>query len=88
MDKVPERIVTWRFGKPCGDGRLSAQLCGVLALVVAVLFLSFAVVPRPAVAQDGNYKLVQGTSVYFGILPAGIVRGHSKDYPEATMRST
>ena len=53
-----------------------------LATALCLALFSFA----PASAdEDQNYKVVQGLGVYMGVLPAGIVRGHSQSHPEATM---
>ncbi|TIR19930.1 MAG: hypothetical protein E5X34_19415 [Mesorhizobium sp.] len=38
-----------------------------------------------ASAADENYKEAHGLSVYFGVLPAAILRGHLESHPEGGM---
>lgn len=38
-----------------------------------------------AEAPDSRYKTAGGLSVYLGVLPAEMVRGHPEDHPEETM---
>lgn len=62
-----------------------AWRAGLPALLLGAFMHAFAV-PTPASAQEGeSYKVVQGLGVYFGVLPAAIVRGHPEGQPEATM---
>lgn len=36
-------------------------------------------------ADNSYHKVADGVSVYFGIVPAEIVRGHPREHPEGTM---
>ena len=52
-------------------------------LAPATILLSIA---GTALASDPEgYKVVDGTVVYFAVVPAEIIRGHPKGHPEATM---
>lgn len=35
--------------------------------------------------DEGQYKVVDGIGVYYGLMPAGIVRGHNPSHPERSM---
>ncbi len=48
------------------------------AILVSIAGASFA-------SEPGGYKVVDGTAIYFAVLPAEIIRGHPKGHPEATM---
>jgi hypothetical protein len=66
---------------------------GVLLLAIATALVLVASAGRATAYADDdeNYKVVQGLGMYFGILPAGIIRGrsgaamHGGGSPEATM---
>ena len=53
--------------------------------------LAFAALPtfssaaQPATAFTGDYGIVDGVSVFFGVMPGEIVRGHPATHPEASM---
>lgn len=53
------------------------------------LVLAIGALSLPAVAALGAHnayhQVVDGVSVYFGIVPAELVRGHPADHPESTM---
>jgi hypothetical protein len=51
------------------------------ALAVAAL----GVASRSRADDSGQYKVADGMGVYYGIVPAAIVRGHSKAHPEGSM---
>ena len=52
-----------------------AELARALALAGAVTTLT----------SDPNFKTANGISVYLGVVPAAIVRGHPQSHPEAKM---
>lgn len=54
---------------------------GQVAVVVALLFVATTVWS----AHGGYHKVVDGVSVYFAIVPAEMVRGHSREHPEGEM---
>lgn len=56
---------------------------GIRQVVVAavLLFLTAAVLG----ADNRYHKVADGVSVYFGIVPAEIVRGHPREHPESEM---
>jgi hypothetical protein len=50
------------------------------------LSLALAWVPSAASALDeGQMKITEGLTVYLGVIPAEIVRGHRQPHPEAEM---
>ncbi len=53
--------------------RLRWLLAGLLLVVSAT------------VAADGYRQVVDGVAVYFGIVPAELVRGHPREHPESEM---
>jgi hypothetical protein len=48
------------------------------AILVSVAGSAFA-------SEPGGYKVVDGTVIYFAVLPAEIIRGHPKGHAEAVM---
>lgn len=69
--------------------RAKGPLVCAIARHIVVLALAFQLalplVP-PALADDaGNFKTVAGISVYIGLIPAEIVKGHRSGHPEAEM---
>jgi hypothetical protein len=55
------------------------SLFGVCALLLALLPLS------PRAAEDGQHKVVDGLSIYVGVLPAEMLLGHPKGHHEREM---
>jgi len=49
-----------------------------VAILVSIAGVSFA-------SEPGGYKVVDGTAIYFAVLPAEMIRGHPKGHPETTM---
>ena len=46
----------------------------------------FVVIAGAAVASEpGGYKVADGIAVYYAVLPAEMIRGHSKEHPEGAM---
>ena len=39
--------------------------------------------PAAKVAASQDYRVVDGTTIYFGVVPADTIRRHPKDYPES-----
>src|SRR3990172_6057248 len=39
----------------------------------------------PAFAAGEPFKVVDGLTVYLGVLPAAMIQGHAPDHPEITM---
>lgn len=63
-------------------GRFASWLGRLTGLLIAVLALAFA--PTPAFAADHEHtKTASGLTVYVGMVPAQIVRGHPGRHPEA-----
>lgn len=60
-------------------GRRSFFLAGV-----ALSFVSVPVRPGRA-ADNGQYKVVGGIGIYYGVIPAEIVRGHARSHGERSM---
>lgn len=59
--------------------------CTRFATVIALL-ASLVAVPAVSPAATANErKTVDGVSIYLGIVPAEIVRGHSREHPEGEM---
>lgn len=54
-------------------------------LMLSAFVLALATLHPVSADEDENYKVEQGLGVYLGVLPAGMVRGHAKSHPEATM---
>lgn len=48
------------------------------AILVSIAGASFA-------SEPGGSKVVDGTAIYFAVLPAEMIRGHPKGHPETTM---
>ena len=69
-----------------GDGGSMLRRRSLLA-AGAVLSLAVLVTASPPGRADdqSQYKVVDGIGVYYGIVPAGIVRGHSKSHAEGSM---
>ena len=53
-------------------------------VVIAAIALGLAAATAQAAEPEG-YKVVDGMAVYFGLLPAEMIRGHGATHPEATM---
>lgn len=65
--------------------RIFRSLARDIAMVFATL--SLVAVSWVALAQsdDGQYQTKDGLAVYFGVVPAAIVKGHPASHPEQTM---
>jgi hypothetical protein len=62
------------------EHRILAWLLGIL------LSLTLGAAAGSAASNDDpNFKTANGISVYLGVIPAAIVRGHPQGHPEATM---
>lgn len=51
----------------------------------ALWLLGFAAAGVAAAAETANRQVVDGVAVYFGLLPAELVRGHPREHPESGM---
>jgi len=61
---------------------MQTNLGARLLYAVAAVFLLFAT----AAAGAADYRqVVSGVAIYFGILPAELVRGHPPEHPESGM---
>ena len=47
--------------------------------------LAIVVLGRPLSAEEPGYRAVDGLAIYFGVVPAEIVRGHPEPHPERQM---
>ena len=65
---------------PVTPGRRAFASAGA-ALVVATLGMASS----SRADEQSQYKVVDGMGVYYGIVPAAIVRGHSKTHAEGSM---
>jgi len=66
------------------DAKLSPGRRALFLAAIAAWVASGAV--RSARADDDSqYKVVDGIGVYYGIVPAAIVRGHNPSHPEGSM---
>lgn len=54
----------------------------VLRVSIAALALWFMAAPASA---GGYQQVVDGVAIYFGIVPAEVVRGHPREHPEGEM---
>ncbi len=54
----------------------------VLRVSIAALALWFMTAPASA---GGYQQVVDGVAIYFGIVPAEVVRGHPREHPEGEM---
>ncbi|CAN7342559.1 hypothetical protein [Rhizobium sp. LjRoot258] len=57
----------------------------LLTLLAVAFMIAFATSHVSAVAEDENYRVIDNRSVYLGVLPAAMVRGHPKEHPEASL---
>lgn len=59
----------------------------LVRLARVLLITALGALPAPSVAKDdpSTSRVVQGVAIYFGVIPAQIVQGHSQDHPERTM---
>jgi hypothetical protein len=56
-----------------------------LRLYIAASALALTI-PGPARAQTGTgYRVDHGIAIYYGVIPAEMLRGHPSQHPEATM---
>jgi len=56
----------------------------LLSGVLMVVMLGF--IPSSAIAEDTElHQVVDGVAIYFGVLPAEMIRGHPKAHPESQM---
>lgn len=62
--------------------RVSPRYARWLSLVLAVLALSL---PADAQSRRSLHQQVDGVDIYLGVLPAEMIRGHSKEHPESEM---
>jgi len=54
----------------------------IVALLIGSFFLSMSI---SMAAGSSLHKIVNGTNIYLGVLPAEMVRGHPKEHPESHM---
>lgn len=56
----------------------------LLAFIAATALAS--IISGPAMAQTGSgYRVDHGIAIYYGTIPAEMLRGHPSEHPEATM---
>lgn len=68
----------------CRWSRRIFVMAAVAVLLASSTFALFTAVP--AAAQTDNGVIVsQGFAFYYAIIPAEMIRGHSKEHPEASM---
>ncbi|MEQ1863941.1 MAG: hypothetical protein ABL996_04740 [Micropepsaceae bacterium] len=67
------------IAEPMRRGLLWIAAIGMSALAV------FALAPEAGAEIDPSVKTASGMTVYLGVIPAPIVRGHPLAHPEATM---
>lgn len=68
-----------------GPLKFKRRYFNLLALAGAAALAGLPGTSNASSTQDESYKRVEGLGVYFGILPAAMVRGHAKAHPEASM---
>lgn len=67
-------------------GRFSRHWAAMRTLLLLLVLAGAGSVSSPVrAAEDGQYKTTDGIGVYYGILPAEIVKGHPGGHPEAAM---
>jgi len=54
-------------------------------VTIALLMAGLTGVVTSVAAEQGYRQVVDGMAVYFGIVPAELVRGHPPHHPEGTM---
>jgi hypothetical protein len=59
----------------------AARQSTLMALVISVLLAS----ARAMANAPGGYLVDHGVAVYYAVIPAEMIRGHSSQHPEATM---
>lgn len=64
-----------------GGGIMKTSIVNVGGLLVALLWLSAAALA----AERDQRQVIDGVAIYFGILPAQLVRGHPPEHPERGM---
>ena len=70
----------------CNGHKPGLRSLAARALLAAALVLGATAVSRiPAAAEIEPYKTADGLTIYLGILPAALVKGHPADHPERTM---
>jgi hypothetical protein len=57
----------------------------LFAVFWLTLFPGWIVAAPPATAFSGNSGVVEGVTVYLGVLPSEMIRGHPIGHPEASM---
>jgi hypothetical protein len=65
---------------------MHARLLKVTLLMVGGMWLSLATTGAMS-TNNGYYQDVDGVAIYFGIVPAEMVRGHPRGHPESQMHS-
>ena len=66
--------------------RLTMIMFGTfIARVLGLALIIGGLLSTPAAAQTDDRKVVEGFSIYLGVVPAEVVRGHAQPHTEATM---
>jgi hypothetical protein len=61
-------------------GTGAASITRRLLVLAAALLLSGLTVGKTQAADEGQYKVVDGIAVYYGLMPASVVKGHPATY--------
>ena len=76
-----ELLMSGHAVKRHGGGIMKTSIVKVSGLLAALLWLSAAALA----AERDQRQVIDGIAIYFGILPAELVRGHPPEHPESGM---
>lgn len=82
MTQLSARIGNWvrRARTPC-----TPKMTRLIAAFILAVQLAFAMTVEATANDTSGFKTVAGISVYIGLMPAEIVKGHPSGHPEAEM---
>lgn len=63
----------------------ASRMVRLIAVFWLTVFPGWMAAAPPDIAFSGNSGVVEGVTVYLGVLPSEMIRGHSIGHPEASM---
>lgn len=85
MKTVPESLHTLLNSAETGGVDKMATHIRNRRLHVMLLVIAGAFAQIACAADSGQHQVVDGISVYIGVLPAEMIQGHPKEHPESQM---
>ena len=88
LDPVVRSAINGHGGMPARGGMADLTDPEIRNAVVYMFNAGTAPPKAAAASPSEEYKIVDGMTVYLGVVPASVIRAHSKDYPPGVSAAT